>query len=54
MESDEGADKHAGELVHARDKDAERRTDTADNRPAEGLRTYRREERVLLVSESQG
>ncbi|KAL5991981.1 Wuschel-related homeobox [Asimina triloba] len=54
MESDQRADKRSGGVVHARDSDAKRRSDTADNQQAQGLWTHRREERLLLVSESQG
>ena len=54
VESDQGADCDAGGVLPAGNADAERGADTADNRHAEGVREYRGEECVLLVSEPQG
>lgn len=50
VESDQGADCDAGRVLPAGDADAERGADTADNWYAEGVREYRGEECVLLVS----
>ena len=53
MESYARTDRHIGDVVQRRDANSECSTDRADHCPAWKVRQDRREERVLLVSESQ-
>ena len=54
MESDAGADRDIGDAVQRRDANSKCPADRADHSTAWQVRQDRREECVLLVSESQG